>query len=56
MKCQFCGKDIKAGSKFCDGCGAKQEEVSAPVSNPNVGYYQPPKKNTGLIVTIMLSI
>ncbi len=50
MKCSYCGKDVPAGSKFCDGCGAKMEEAApvapAPVAQPQYGY-QPNQKQGG---------
>lgn len=63
MKCQFCGTENQAGTQYCCGCGSKIGNT--PISNngqyyvpqPNVGYNNyPPKKNTGLIVTIVLLI
>ena len=59
MKCVYCGKDLQEGSKFCDGCGAKQESQNVePVSYQNdyqQGGYQPSgnKKNVGLIIAII---
>ena len=41
MKCQFCGKDLKENAKFCDGCGAQQEEVQ--VNKMNNVYREPQK-------------
>lgn len=56
MRCEYCGKELKEGSKFCDGCGAKVKETSAV--NQNTFNYQngvPEKKNnTGLIVAIII--
>lgn len=59
MKCQFCGADLKEGAKFCEGCGAKVEGGAVvneyqPVVNNQQPYYQPPKKNTGMKVTIII--
>lgn len=61
MKCPYCGKEVPAGSKFCDGCGAKLEAVSQPETtvspdafNYQGGYQPAPKKKTGLIVTIII--
>ena len=41
MKCQYCGKELAPGSKFCDGCGAKTEMVQDNVMPNNGGYVQP---------------
>ena len=51
MKCQYCGKDLTPGSKFCDGCGAKIEEQNHQVPMQNT---PPNKSNTGLKVTIII--
>ena len=29
MKCVQCGHDLDSGSKFCSGCGSKQEKTCA---------------------------
>ena len=53
MRCPYCGREVKEGNLFCEGCGAKLE--NKPVIDPNAFSYQPQyKKNTGLIVTIVI--
>lgn len=32
-QCPKCGKELKAGAKFCGGCGAKVEAAAAPVED-----------------------
>ena len=56
MKCQYCGKDLAEGAKFCDGCGSKVE--AQPVYQ-DYGYNnnnEPKKGNNGLKLTIIILI
>ncbi len=34
-KCSNCGCDISQSTKFCNNCGAKTEEINAPMPNQN---------------------
>lgn len=66
MRCIYCGKDLPEGSKFCDGCGAKQEvqnEMPTSYQDNYQGYYQQGgyqpsgnKKNIGLIIGIIVAV
>lgn len=72
MKCQYCGKDLAEGSKFCDGCGSKieveeskpsQQPVTVPVNdNSNNQSYsnqfnsKPPKKSNAWIIVIVVIV
>lgn len=44
MFCPKCGKDIPAGARFCENCGAAAPVVPAsqPYAPAPPGYYQPP--------------
>ena len=43
IKCQKCGKDSLAGSRFCDECGALLIEPVQPIETPpSVPLYQAP--------------
>lgn len=52
MKCPYCGREVKEGSKFCEGCGAKLEDNT---SKEEVVYYQPKKSKAGIIAAIIIT-
>lgn len=59
MRCQYCGKENSEASIFCEGCGAKlgandAQNMNQGYGSPNNNYNQQPKKNTGLIVSIII--
>ena len=64
MKCVNCGNEIIEGNQFCSSCGAKVELHPEPTNEPVPAttdvvapaqyYNQPPKKNTGLKIAIII--
>lgn len=59
MFCKNCGKELKEGTRFCDGCGAPQEVAvsqSTAVQQPQAATNPPasvPKKNNSLKLVIV---
>lgn len=57
MFCKNCGKEIKDGTKFCEFCGAEQENVQ-PIEQGStvVGTKKKSKKKIFIIIGVILAI
>jgi len=54
MFCKNCGKELKEGTRFCDGCGAPQEaSAPQPTMANNTEPTTAPKKNNILKMVII---
>lgn len=52
MKCPYCGRKMKEGQKFCEGCGAKFEDVET--TKDTTDNQQQKNGKAGLIIGLIL--